>query len=57
MTVDAERWFEKNCIYDVVDHADVPADIASSGQFTHICPVTKSLMVVSIKPDLNPNLC
>ena len=45
MTVDAERWFEKNCIYDVVDHADVPADIASSGQFTHIFPVTKSLMV------------
>jgi amino-acid N-acetyltransferase len=48
MTLDAESWFEKNFVYKVMDRAGVPADIAASSQFTHTCPGTASLMVVSI---------
>ena len=48
MTMDAESWFEKNFSYEVMDRAEVPADIAVSSQFTHTCPGTASLMVVSI---------
>ena len=48
MTLDAESWFEKNFNYEVMDRTNVPPDIAASSQFTHTCPGTASLMVVSI---------
>ena len=55
MTLDAEAWFEKNFDYQVMDRADVPADIGASSQFTHTCPGSASLMRVSLLPVVTSN--
>ena len=48
MTMDAELWFAKYFIYQIMERTEVPEDIAASSQFSRTCPGSASLMMVSI---------